>query len=316
MLCGRCKMSNKKPGKTVFVGNIPYGLSEEQIREVLGRVGTLDSFRLVTDPETGRPKGFGFATYFEEDAAASAVRNLNDYQIEGRSLRVDYSNDSGGGADKKPHQKQLQDQLDAQGPPPSTTLPPLPAGSEVPPHLTAPDAISETLKTLPPVQLLDVLSQMKGLVMNDPARATELLRQAPQLSYAIFQALLLLNLVTPDTLHTIIEQTVNAGGASTQVAPPVQPPMPPQQQTYPGYPPHLQAQQQYGNPTPPMPPQQYPPSHSMPPQQPPPQAMPQAQPDQQQLINAVLQMSQEQLNQLDPASRAQIMALRAQYGAR
>jgi cleavage stimulation factor subunit 2 len=70
------------------------------------------SFRLVYDRETGRPKGFGFAEYPDAgsllfsplrsitntpvtDSAASAVRNLNDYEIMNRKLRVDFSNDGG-----------------------------------------------------------------------------------------------------------------------------------------------------------------------------------------------------------------------------
>jgi hypothetical protein len=86
-------------------------------------------------------------------------------------------------------------------PPPqnNSSLPPLPIGADLPPGLSCPDAISRTLNTLPPAQLLDILSQMKTLTTTDPAKATELLRQAPQLSYAIFQALLLMGLVTTTT---------------------------------------------------------------------------------------------------------------------
>src|SRR4051812_22118017 len=88
--------------------------------------------------------------------------------------------------------------------PPSTqngsSLPPLPVGVDLPAGLSCPDAISRTLNTLPPSQLLDVLTQMKQLVATDAPKATELLRQAPQLSYAIFQALLLMGLVSTEAL--------------------------------------------------------------------------------------------------------------------
>jgi cleavage stimulation factor subunit 2 len=121
-------MSTKPPSKSVFVGNIPYGmvtfapceshplklqigLTEEQIIDIFSSAGKVVNFRLVYDRETGRPKGFGFAEYpdsgrwhifFEDeqvltldppDSAASAVRNLNDYEIMNRKLRVDFSND-------------------------------------------------------------------------------------------------------------------------------------------------------------------------------------------------------------------------------
>lgn len=121
-------MSTKPPSKSVFVGNIPYGmatfapceshllrrqigLTEEQIIDIFSSAGKVVNFRLVYDRETGRPKGFGFAEYPDSgrshvlsedeqvltpdppDSAASAVRNLNDYEIMNRKLRVDFSND-------------------------------------------------------------------------------------------------------------------------------------------------------------------------------------------------------------------------------
>ncbi|KAH0407882.1 hypothetical protein KCU90_g22509, partial [Aureobasidium melanogenum] len=94
-------MAPEKNGRVVFIGNIPYGtppgVSEEQIIDTFGRVGSVNNFRLVHDKETGRPKGFGFLEFADPDAAASAVRNLNDHEIMGRKLRVDWSNDNSGG---------------------------------------------------------------------------------------------------------------------------------------------------------------------------------------------------------------------------
>ena len=56
-------MSTRPPSRVVFVGNIPYGLSEEQISDIFSQAGKVLNFRLVYDRETGRPKGFGFAEY-------------------------------------------------------------------------------------------------------------------------------------------------------------------------------------------------------------------------------------------------------------
>lgn len=50
---------------------------------------TLPSFRLVFDRETGKPKGYGFCEYKDAETALSAMRNLNGYEIGGRTLRVD-----------------------------------------------------------------------------------------------------------------------------------------------------------------------------------------------------------------------------------
>lgn len=53
-------------------------------------------FRLVTDRETGKPKGYGFCEYKDEETALSARRNLQSYEINGRQLRVDFAeNDKG-----------------------------------------------------------------------------------------------------------------------------------------------------------------------------------------------------------------------------
>ncbi|TVY45074.1 Cleavage stimulation factor subunit [Lachnellula subtilissima] len=294
-------MSTKPPSKSVFVGNIPYGLTEEQIVDIFSSAGKVLNFRLVYDRETGRPKGFGFAEYPDSDSASSAVRNLNDYEIMNRKLRVDFSNDAGGDDDNSAPAG-YQHPPPSNGmpiPPPSqahngnSTLPPLPLGIDLPAGLDCPDAISRTLSTLPPQQLLDVLSQMKTLATTDPSKATELLHQAPQLSYAIFQALLLMGLVSTDALTSVVEQATNT--VPTGAYPPGFPP-PPQ---------HMSGQLGVG--TPPVPNHGYAP----PPPPPPPQAV---MPDQEALIAQVMAMSQEVVDSLPAAERQQIMALRATYG--
>ncbi|KAL9047014.1 MAG: hypothetical protein Q9214_000300 [Letrouitia sp. 1 TL-2023] len=300
-----------KAGRIVFVGNIPYNLTEEQIVEICSSVGQVLNFRLVYDSETGRPKGFGFAEFADTDAAASAVRNLNGYQIMGRELRVDYSH-VGGKEDTAPagYSTQQNAQGSANGieqAQSSSNLPPLPPGVDIQPGLTCPDAISQTLKTLPAPQLLDILSQMKTLVMGDPAKATELLKQAPQLSYAIFQALLLMGLVDTSVLRNVVEQ---AGQPSQPQAQPPPPQMPPSRAPQ-GYPPPQQYPQ-YSMPaqhipTPPVHSQPYQPP---PIQQPPPQQQPQQQPTQEELLKQVLAMPQHEIDMLPPDQRNQIMALK------
>lgn len=258
---------------------------------LLSQAGSVTKFRLMTNPDTGKPKGFGFADFADADQAASAVRNLNDFEIQGRKIRVDYPHNN----EKDSVPQDYQGPADgAAGQPPS--LPPLPPGIEVPPNLKCTDAISQTLNTLPPSQLLDVLTQMKSLVTTDPARAQELLKQAPQLSYAIFQALILMNLVDPKVLGQVVEGTAR---------PPPQPAPPPAAHPLPnyGYPPP--------NPIPAPTPQQYPP-----PVQPPQSQPPTAQLNQEEMIRQVMQLDQATIDTFPPAERAQIMALRAQLGVR
>lgn len=292
-------------------------MTEEQIIHTFNSVGQVNSFRLVYDQDTGRPKGFGFAEFADTDSAASAVRNLNGYEIMGRELRVDFSH-VGGKDDSQPNANLQSIPQPQQGPPngfqslpPGSILPPLPPGVDLPPQISCPDAISKTLSTLTPPQLLDILSQMKGLVMGDPARATELLSKAPQLSYAIFQALLLMGLVDTSVLASVVE----GNGAPPQAIPrpvppqpaPVYPPYPaPQQQPqYPGMPGQMHA------PTPPVHNQYQPP----PMQQPPPQQQ-QQNTSQAELIKTVMAMTQQQIDSLPPNERQQIIALRQSLGAR
>ncbi|KAH6650816.1 hinge domain of cleavage stimulation factor subunit 2-domain-containing protein [Chaetomium tenue] len=308
-------MSTRQPSRVVFVGNIPYGLTEEQITEIFSGAGRVLNFRLVYDRETGRPKGFGFAEFPDYDSAASAVRNLNDYEIMGRKLRVDFSNETVSDEDNRDRDGAAgtsganysnpatangsganvpSASIPAAGPGGGggSSLPPLPQGKDLPPGVSCTDAISRTLNTLPPAQLLDILQQMKTLATNDPARATELLAQAPQLSYAIFQALLIMGLVSPDAINSVLEPGAGpimppaAGPAAATGTPPVAAPG--------GYaPPPLAAQ----------------------PAAPVAAAQPPAGQDPESLMRAVMELPQETIDQLPEAERQQIMMLRASYGA-
>ncbi|KYK56865.1 RNA recognition motif containing protein [Drechmeria coniospora] len=293
-------MSTRPPSRVVFVGNIPYGLSEEQITDIFSSAGKVERFRLVYDSESGRPKGFGFADYPDTDSAASAVRNLNDYEIMGRKLRVDFSNEQRSGDDDN------HPASSATNPPAvnssglasygsqASSLPTLPAGKEIPSGLTCTDAISRTLNTLPPSQLLDILGQMKALASSDPQRATELLQQAPQLTYAVFQALLLMGLVSPEAI-----QSVSEPGAPQTQQPVASFP------TIPGYP--------AANNTPPVGAVPYapPPAQAQPYGAPAPQ--PVAGPDTDALLRQVMELPQSQIDLLPEAERQQILALRASY---
>lgn len=242
----------------------------------------------------------------------------------GRKLRVDFSNEGGAGNDDSGRNSDRNDANNYSNnnnnnynqPPPNGNdassaggpLPPLPPGRELPPGVTCTDAISRTLNTLPPAQLLDILSSMKQLASTDPARATELLNQAPQLSYAVFQALLLMGLVSPEAINAVLEPGSNP------------PPAPPGAGG--GYPP---AQPGFPGAT------NTPPVVAPTPYAPPPAAMatpvpvaapapaaaaafgaaPGQNPDE--LIQQVLSLPEEVIAQLPEAEKQAILQLRAQY---
>ncbi|KAM0683286.1 hypothetical protein MDAP_001705 [Mitosporidium daphniae] len=89
-----------KPMSVVFIGSIPYDTTEEQLMSLFSTVGPVRSLRLVFDRETGKSKGYGFCEYHDTETARSCVRNLSNYELNGRNLRLDFA-DSMLGAPKE-----------------------------------------------------------------------------------------------------------------------------------------------------------------------------------------------------------------------
>jgi cold-inducible RNA-binding protein len=79
-------------GTRLYVGNLPYRMSEEELQEVFGQVGTVANVAIIIDRETGRSRGFGFVEMEEDSAAAAAVQQLNGAQVGGRTLKVAEAN--------------------------------------------------------------------------------------------------------------------------------------------------------------------------------------------------------------------------------
>jgi len=74
----------------IYVGNMPFSMTESEIRELFGQYGTVESVSLITDRDTGRPRGFGFVEMARADATR-AIQNLNGKTVGGRPLRVNES---------------------------------------------------------------------------------------------------------------------------------------------------------------------------------------------------------------------------------
>ena len=80
----------------IYVGNLPFSATETEIRELFGQHGTVESVSLITDRETGRPRGFGFVEMSRADAS-SAIEKLNGKDMGGRPLRVNEAQERTGG---------------------------------------------------------------------------------------------------------------------------------------------------------------------------------------------------------------------------
>lgn len=73
--------------KRIYVGNLPFSATEDDVRDLFEQHGAVDAVDLISDRETGRPRGFGFVEMGEE-AADQAVRALDGFEMGGRQLRV------------------------------------------------------------------------------------------------------------------------------------------------------------------------------------------------------------------------------------
>ena len=80
-------------GKKIYVGNLNYATREEQLEELFTPYGTVESTVIVSDKYTDRSKGFGFVEMETEDAAATAIEELNGTELDGRQLRVNVAHE-------------------------------------------------------------------------------------------------------------------------------------------------------------------------------------------------------------------------------
>ncbi|XP_064422680.1 cleavage stimulation factor subunit 2 isoform X2 [Latimeria chalumnae] len=206
--------------RSVFVGNIPYEATEEQLKDIFSEVGPVVSFRLVYDRETGKPKGYGFCEYQDQETALSAMRNLNGREFSGRALRVDNA------ASEK-----NKEELKSLG----TGAPIIesPYGDSVLPD-EAPESISRAVASLPPEQMFELMKQMKLCIQNSPQEARNMLLQNPQLAYALLQAQVVMRIVDPEIALKMLHRQTNVPSLAPSGQPAPVPNAPLPQQAPPG----------------------------------------------------------------------------------
>lgn len=74
--------------KNIFVGNLSFNTSEEQLRQLFATYGQVDRVSILTDRDTGRSRGFGFVEMTNEAEAEKAIAALNGANLDGRTLNV------------------------------------------------------------------------------------------------------------------------------------------------------------------------------------------------------------------------------------
>lgn len=74
--------------KNIYVGNLSFKATEDDLRDAFGRFGEVSSVHIITDRETGRSRGFAFVEMPNDDEANTAIEELNRSQIVGREVNV------------------------------------------------------------------------------------------------------------------------------------------------------------------------------------------------------------------------------------
>lgn len=72
----------------IFIGNLAWSTDEQTLREHFQQFGELTQLRLITDRETGRSRGFAFATYANRNDGLTAIQAMNGKELDGRPLNV------------------------------------------------------------------------------------------------------------------------------------------------------------------------------------------------------------------------------------
>ncbi|MBN1945181.1 MAG: RNA-binding protein [Bradymonadales bacterium] len=72
----------------MYVGNMPFSMQEDQLQQLFEQHGSVESVSIITDRETGRPRGFAFVEMNDDQEAKTAMSALDNMMIDGRNLKV------------------------------------------------------------------------------------------------------------------------------------------------------------------------------------------------------------------------------------
>ena len=79
----------------IYIGNMPYGITSEDLSELFGEYGHVQAATVIMDRETGRSKGFGFVEMPNNGEADRAIKELNSTQLQGRMITVNQARPRG-----------------------------------------------------------------------------------------------------------------------------------------------------------------------------------------------------------------------------
>lgn len=179
-------MSDNKD-RIVYISSLPFDYSEEQVAEVAKSVGPITDLKLIFDSATGRSRGSAYVQYGDHETALSAVRNLNNANVGTRYIRCALAADS-----------------DAYDPIPEfsnhSSLPPLPLGIQINPSQNPQQVIAYHLSKLDLQKASLLLKEARLMSLENPQLMRKLLNQYPQLSHALVETSLMINVATKDQI--------------------------------------------------------------------------------------------------------------------
>jgi len=199
------QQQNQQQKHDIFVGNLAFSTTEEQLHQAFSEIGKIIKVRMVSD-ENGKPRGFAFIEFEDPQAALSAIRNMNDYELNGRRIRVNFSNSShletlAGklGMDMSQHTQQRSGG----------------GKSGADDSNSGTQAVADALKGMSKGEMYDVVAKLKEIAEKDPDEARRLLCGHPQLPEAILHLMSRLDMIkTP--------LTAAGGGGPMDMPPPTQ----------------------------------------------------------------------------------------------
>ncbi len=188
--------------RSVYVGNIPYEATEQQLTDVFKMVGKVYSFNLMHDKNTGKPKGYGFCEYGDAATAQSAVENLENHPFQGRTLRVSLANQD----------KNTRSASDSAG----GGWVGSGSGQPLAPKVWGVDDVKSLVQSLPREQLVQLLTDMKSFIQTDRAAAKQLLESCPQLAQMMLQVQIAFGLVRVEDMQLLYKKQASQQTSAPQ----------------------------------------------------------------------------------------------------
>jgi cleavage stimulation factor subunit 2 len=203
------KAQQQQQKHDIFVGNLAFNTTEEQLFQTFSEIGKVIKVRLVSDGDTGKPRGYAFVEFEDPQAALSAIRNMNDYELNGRRIRVNFSSSS--------HLEALANKLgmdlsqQTQRPSASSAV-----SNAAAPTSAGTNAVADALKGLSKGEMYDIVEKLKEIADSDPEEARRLLSGHPQLPEAMLFLMSKLDMIqTSASITDTMPGVVNPlGGAA------------------------------------------------------------------------------------------------------